>query len=193
MRYARQPSEQERKELFRMTQQEVGRVALRAQMVLLSNRSFTVPDIADIQGIADVSIYKWLDRFDKEGPDGLYDRPRSGRPPKVDEHVKETIEETLSTPPTEQGYNFTFWTVPLLTEHLHQTLDVRLSQETVRNALHDLGYRWCRPRWAVERQDPKKGERLKTISQTILSASDETRVLIEDETILKQLPPLRNM
>ena len=27
--------------------------------------------------------YKWLKRFDKDGLDGLKDRPRSGRPPDV--------------------------------------------------------------------------------------------------------------
>ena len=118
MRYARQPTAQERDELERMTQQEVGRVALRAQMILLSTRHFTAPEIADIQSTSDVTVYKWLARFNEEGPEGLYDRPRSGRPPKVDEEAEQVIEETMSEPPTEEGYNFTYWTVPLLTQHL---------------------------------------------------------------------------
>lgn len=108
MRFVRQPTEEEREELERMTQQEVGRVALRAQMILLSAREFTAPEIADIQNTSGVSVYKWLDRFDEEGPEGLYDRPRSGRPPKVDEETEQAIEETMSEPPTEEGYNFTY-------------------------------------------------------------------------------------
>ncbi|MGC1928176.1 MAG: leucine zipper domain-containing protein, partial [Candidatus Nitrosopolaris sp.] len=28
-------------------------------------------------------VYKWLKRFDKEGLEGLRDKPRSGRPPDV--------------------------------------------------------------------------------------------------------------
>lgn len=193
MRHARQATKEEREELERMTQQEVGRVALRAQIILLSNRGFTAPEIADIQSTSDVSVYKWLDRFDEEGPTGLHDRPRSGRPTKMDEEAQEAIEETLSEPPTEQGYNFTCWTVPLLTTHLQQLVQKSFCQETVRNALHDLGYRWRRPRWAVLREDPRAAERMWAIYDAILNASPATRVLIEDETILKQLPPLRRM
>lgn len=173
MRFARQPTEEEREELERMTQQEVGRVALRAQMILLSAREFTAPEIADIQNTSDVSVYKWLDRFDEEGPEGLYDRPRSGRPPKVDEETEQVIEETMSEPPTEEGYNFTCWTVPLLTEHLQQTLGKTFCPETIRRALHALGFRWRRPRWAVMREDPQEAELMWAIWEAVASATPD--------------------
>jgi transposase len=193
VRQARQPTKKEQDELIRMTQQEVGRVAMRAQMILLSARGFTVPAIADIQSTSDVTVYKWLDRFQKDGPAGLYDLPRSGRPPKVDEAVNEAIEEAMSEPPTEQDYNFTCWTVPLLTQHLQQTLEKTFCTETIRNALHSLDFRWRRPRWAVEREDPEAKALMAAICQAILSASADTLIFIEDETTLKLLPPLRQM
>jgi transposase len=58
----------------------------------------------------------------------------------------ETKEKTMSEPPTEEGYNFSCWTVPLLTEHLQQTLGKTFCGETIRIALHSLGFRWRRPR-----------------------------------------------
>jgi transposase len=76
-----------------MTREEIGRVALRAQMVLLSARSFTAQEIAEIQGASDVTVYKWLDRFDEGGPEGLYDQEREGRPPKLDEDAEAEIKE----------------------------------------------------------------------------------------------------
>ena len=88
MRYVREPTEKERQELERMIQQEVGRVAVRAHMVLLSSREFTIPEISNIYQISDTTIYNWFNRFDQEGPPGLYDQPRSGRPPKMDEEAK---------------------------------------------------------------------------------------------------------
>lgn len=193
MRQAREPSATEREELDRMTQQEVGRVAMRALMILLSARGFPVPDIARIQDISDVAVYKWLDRFDEEGPDGLYDRPRSGRPTKVDEAVEESIEEAMSEPPTEQGYNFTYWTTPLLTEHVQETVDKSFCEETIRNALHELGFRWRRPRWAATREDPQKEEIMWAIWGEIRDASEDTLILVQDETTFKWLPPLRAM
>lgn len=40
LRFVRTPNENERKELHRMTQQEVGRIAEHARMVLLSSQGF---------------------------------------------------------------------------------------------------------------------------------------------------------
>ena len=176
-----------------MIHQEVGRVALRAQIIRLSARGFSVPEIVDIQQISEVTVYKWLDRFEAEGPAGLYDRPRSGRPPKVDQATEQLIEEAVSKPPTEQGYNFTYWTVPLIAQHVRQTLDKLLCHETVRLTLHALGFRWRRPRWAVQREDPQTAQRMQAIGRAVFKAEPDTVILLEDETIFKTLPPLRRM
>ena len=193
MQYARQPTAPEWQELERMTQQEVGRVALRAQIVRLSARGFTVPEIADIQQTSVVTVYKWLNRFDAEGPGGLYDRPRQGRPPKVDQATKQLIEEAVTEPPTAQGFNFTHWTVPLLAQYVRQMLDQLLSHETIRTTLHALGFRWRRPRWAVERTDPQTRPHMHALSRAVWQAEADTVILLEDETIFKTLPPLRRM
>ncbi len=193
MRRVRPLRQSEREELERMRQQEVGRVALRAQLLLLSANGYSVPAISTIQQVTDVTVYKWLDRFEAEGAAGLYDRARSGRPRKLDEEGEAALSEALSVPPPEFGDNFTCWTVPLLTRHLEQNLEVTLCQETVRTHLHGLGFRWRRPRWAVRREDPQAAARMKTIGRTILAADEETVVLLEDETMLKTLPVLRRM
>lgn len=176
-----------------MKQQEVGRVAIRAHFIILSAEGYEAYDIAEIHQTSDVTVYHWMDRFDKEGPEGLYDRPREGRPPKIDEEAEAMIEDTMDEPPTETGYNFTTWTVPLLTRHLEKRLDLDLHTETVRLALQELSYCWSRPRWAAPHDDPKSAERMWTIYEAVMQAGDNTVVLIEDETIFKRLPPLRGM
>jgi transposase len=193
MRFVRAPSDEELKELKRMTRQEVGRVAMRAHMVLLSARGYTVSEIVEIYNSSNVSVYKWLDRFDAQGPAGLYDQPRSGRPPKVDAEVKQAIEATLSKPPTSQDYNFTIWTTPLLRNHIERELGVALCCDTIRRTLRDLNFRWRRPRWAIQRKDPQAAQRMLTIAKTIWNAEPGTRFLVEDETKFTTLPPLRRM
>lgn len=193
MRQARQPAEKEKQQLLDMKQKEVGRIALRAQMILLSVRGFSVPNIAHILDTSDVTIYKWIERFNEDGPDGLYDLPRSGRPPKVDDSVKETIQEVLNEPPVALDYNFNFWTVPLLTQHLQETFDRTFCRETIRRSLHALDFRWRRPRWSVEREDPEAADLMWAICEAVLDAPEETRIFIQDETIFKTLPPLRHM
>jgi len=193
MRFVREPTEAEQGELERMTRQEVGRVAMRAHIVLLSARGYTVPEIVKIHDTSNTTVYKWFDRFDAQGPEGLYDQPRAGRPPKVTDEVKKTLEETLDDPPTQQGYTFTVWTVALLREHIERELDVQVCQDTIRRTLHQLGFRWRRPRWAVEREDPQAAEIMVAIAKAVWNADATTIALVEDETKFRTLPPLRNM
>ena len=193
MRFVRDVKEAERQELERMTNQEIGRVSMRASMILLSSRGYTVPEIVDIHKTTNVTVYKWFDRFDEQGPAGLYDLPRSGRPSKVTQEVKDCLEEALEKPPTEYGQNCTIWTVALLQTHLKNELDIQLSGSVIRNTLHSMGYRWRRPRWSAVKEDPHKAQIMKEIARTILNSSPETQCWIQDETKFRTLPPLRCM
>lgn len=57
---------------------------------------------------------KLIDRCDSEGPSGLYDKSRSGRPPKVMETVRTEIDEGISKAPWTQGFILTVWTITMI-------------------------------------------------------------------------------
>lgn len=88
-----------------MKRQEVGRVAMRAHMVLLSVRGHSAFDIAELHDVTHPTVYKWMDRFDEEGPSGLYDREREGRPREIGEKAEAEIRRLLEGNPTEEGQN----------------------------------------------------------------------------------------
>ena len=193
-RHVRTLTEPEEAELQRMTQQEVGRVGERARMILLSARGFTVQDIMGVFEVVDETLYKWLDRFEAEGPDGLHDRERSGRPPEIDDEAEAELERVLEASPLDEGYDFTTWTVPLLSSHLKQRMGLDVSDDTVRRALGRLEFVWRRPRWYVESEDPEYDVRMGAIEAVLEEAeSSDVRVLFEDETDVRRLPPLRQM
>src|SRR5579872_4179102 len=75
-------SEGQRAALEQVSRQAVGRVALRAQMVLLCGRGYRVPQIAEIHDCGEEVVRLWLHRYELGGVAGLEDAPRSGRPPK---------------------------------------------------------------------------------------------------------------
>jgi transposase len=193
MRFVREVKEEERQELERMINQEIGRVSKRASMILLSSRGYTVPEIVDIHKTTNVTVYKWFDRFDEQGTAGLYDLPRSGRPSKVTQEVKDGLEKALEEPPTEHGQNCTIWTVALLQTYIKNEVDIQLSGSIIRNTLHSMGYRWRRPRWSAVKEDPHKAQIMKDITRTILNSSPETQFWLQDETKFRTLPPLRRM
>ena len=191
-RTVREPVEEEHEELKRMKRQEVGRVATRAHIILLSNRGYSAPQISEIHDVTGPMVYKWMDRFDEEGPSGLYDRDREGRPPKIDEEVEQEIERLLEENPTEKGKNATRWTTDRIAEHLDRELGVDVHPETVRDALNRLDYSWTRPRRKLPPVDPEAyRKRLEAIVEAVSQADPDASVLVEDETTIKRFPPLR--
>lgn len=193
MRYVRPVTESEQSELARMMRQEVGRVAMRANMIQLSSEGYSVPSIAEIHQTTNVTVYKWFDRFDKEGPSGLYDSPRTGRPNKATKEVKTFLEKTLKDSPTTYGVNCTIWTISLLQSYLQKKMSTNLSKTTLRESLHSLGFRWRRPRWAAVRKDPLKAQRMRKIANVVLKKISVVKIWLQDETKFRTLPPLRQM
>jgi transposase len=189
-RTVRSPSEEEHEELKRMKRQEVGRVAMRAHMVLLSVRGYSAFDIAELHDVTHPTVYKWMDRFDEEGPSGLYDREREGRPREIGEEAEAEIRRLLEGNPTEEGQNATRWTTPRIAEHLKRELGIDVHEDTVRDALKRMEYSWTRPRRTL-RPDPNFETRMQEIDQAIAEAGPSATLLFEDETTLKRFPPLR--
>jgi hypothetical protein len=56
-------------------------LANRARVILCISEGLSVTDTAFKVGIARRLVYKWVDRFNDQGLNGLRDRPRPGRPP----------------------------------------------------------------------------------------------------------------
>jgi transposase len=99
------------------------------------------------------SIRAWALRFLAEGRGGLADRPRSGRPPKLDAAACALLETALRSSPLDYGYPVTIWTVA----DLHDLLARRgyqVGPATVYRTLQAMGYRYRRPRHDLtHRQD----------------------------------------
>jgi len=194
MVYARQPTEEEHKELERMIRQAVGRVSQRAQMILWSAGRKKVLEIADLFGISRATVRFWLRRFNAHGPAGLYDEERSGRPRKVTLQVQEALCQMVQASPRQEGYVSTLWTVAMMVLALTNKLKVTLSLSTVRGALHHLGLRWGRPRLSMpDKTDPEKAQKQWVTVRAVVTAPPEAILLYADESRLHLLPLIRAM
>jgi len=72
------------------------------------------------------------------------------------------LEATLETDPQTLGYAFTMWTQPRLRSYLAQQTDIDLSERTLQDLMHRLGYRYRRPKTDLgHQQDPELREQVK--------------------------------
>jgi transposase len=194
MIYVHKLTDDETRELRRMTCQEIGRVSQRAQMVLLSSQRRTVPEIARIFETTRATVRFWIRRFEQRGAAGLYDEPRAGRPRKVKPEVLGTIDGMVRQDPLSFQFLATFWTMAMMVQALAVKLGVHLSVSTLRSALRQLGLRWGRPRLAMPRKvDPQKAAKQWQIAQAVIEAGAEAVILYMDESRVQLLPLVRAM
>ena len=191
-------SDAQRAELRRVSRQAVGRVALRAHMVLLSDRGLSVPEIANIHDCGCDVVRNWLHRYEREGIAGLEDEPRSGRPPK-DPLARHIVDAQASQSPPCSGHVRSCWTVALLTLFLAVRFRLDLAGSTVRRYLRQMDWRWARPRLAPasvlrRKRDPQAEEKLAAIAAAgEMVASGIGHLIYLDECDLHLLPVVRAM
>jgi transposase len=184
----------QRRELQQVSRQAVGRVALRAQMVLLCARGYRVPQIAQIHDCQEDVVRVWLHRYAAEGTAGLADEPRSGRPPK-DRLAAEIVDTQASQSPACSGHVRSFWTVATVTAFLCSRFRLVLSRESVRRYRKARGWRWARPRLAPARKvDPEQAAKLAALTAAEQAvAAGQGHLLYLDECDLHLLPTIRAM
>jgi transposase len=150
--------------LYRTT--KVPRLRTRAQMILLAaEQGLRVPQIAAIVREREATVLRWLKRYLAEGLEGLHDAPRPGRPAEMTETYRAALLAAVRWQPRSLGLPFSLWTLQRLVDYLAEHTSVRVSDETVRRALKQMGIVLSRPQHQISSPDPDdhvKTRRLKT-------------------------------
>ena len=113
------------------------RTRMRAHAVLLSERRYSLEQIADIYQVDRDRVSQWLEWWEVEQGAGLDDEPRSGRPPKLTESERqEALNIALQEPRTiKRGL-----------KRIADELGKLISGETLRTLLSTERYVWKRMR-----------------------------------------------
>src|SRR3954471_12060435 len=132
------------------------RLYRRTLAVLEFDRGRSAADIARMLGVTRECIYDWVGAYlEGRDPASLEDEPGRGRHPLLDEDQEHLLEALLAASPQDFGSPHARWTVPLLCEVLEIATEQRVSDDTLRRALHRLDYVWKRPRYDLE-PDPER-------------------------------------
>ena len=113
------------------------RTRMRAHAVLLSERRYSLEQIADIYQVDRDRVSQWLEWWEAEQVAGLDDGPRSGRPPKLTESERqEALTIALQEPRT----------LKTGLKRIADALGKLISGETLRTLLRAEQYVWKRMR-----------------------------------------------
>jgi len=113
------------------------RTRMRAHAILLSDRRYSIDQIADIYQVDRDRVSQWLDWWEEYQWEGLEDDPRSGRPPKLTDHEqKQAVALALKEPRSlKQGL-----------KGIADAIGKLISCETLRTLLKAEHYVWKRMR-----------------------------------------------
>lgn len=100
MRFVPPVSESDKEQLTELFKHHISySVRRRSHSILLGADGFTIDEIARIYQIHRNTVGTTFDRWEKDGIEGMFDDPRSGRPPKLSEDEADEAVELLKEDP----------------------------------------------------------------------------------------------
>lgn len=134
------------------------RVLRRAQALLWLANGESVESVAARLSVVRQTVYNWRQEFicrsDEPLRQRLQDEARSGRPATKPALALYWIPQLLASNPQEFGYRARSWTSGLLCKQIEKHSHETAGLDTVRRALHQLRFRFKRPRYVLARRAP---------------------------------------
>lgn len=123
------------------------RVRIRSHSILLSSKGFSIDEIAFIYDVYRDSVSSWIDGWEKEGVESLYDRPRCGAPAKLTESDIETVKKIINGHPHSPK---------IILAEITAKINKTVSMSTLKRIIKKAGLRWKRTRKSVKKKRDKK-------------------------------------
>jgi len=111
------------------------RVFRRAQAVRDVVKGQRLQTVSDTLHFTYSALRKWVHRFAHQGTQGLVDRPRPGRPPKVTCELEKRLNRLVDQDPLQHGSLHSQWSCRELATVLARETGVQLGRESVRGVL----------------------------------------------------------
>lgn len=152
---------QELKALYRT--EKDARLAMRIHGVYLAAKGLSCTQIMTITGAARRTIQQWTHKYNKQGIDGLKDKPRPGQPTKLPRRDELRFCKRIEAGPTEKD-GVSVLNGPALRRILEREFGVLYSAQGLYDLLHRLGYSRLCPRPQHEKADPQLQKQFKKTS-----------------------------
>jgi transposase len=151
-------------------------------MVQLAASGASISAIARAMGTNRARVGEWLQRFEKEGVEGLQDQPRSGRPVEITALERHQVIAAACSNPQEFGLDRTVWSHEALAEALETSGRVRsISSSAVGRILAEAEIKPHRVKAWCHSTDPEYQSKMRSIVDLYVSPPAGESVLSVDE------------
>jgi transposase len=160
------------------TASEVRRLAKRAKDAAQARRLLAIAAVFDgasrteaakIGGMDRQTLRDWVIRFNRQGPDGLFNIPSPGVPPKLDATHRAFLARIVEEGPIPAVHGVVRWRACDLIMRLHEEFEVSVSDDTIYRALKDLGFSHVSARPKAYKQAPRNAEWLEEFVAELLA------------------------
>lgn len=160
-------------------------IEIRQSAVRAVLQGMPVGQVAAAYHVDRTTLYRWVQRFEQSGEDGLRRRPGSGRPRKLEELTESELRGIILSPASEFGFETDLWTVGRLRRVIRDELGVLVSKNTMWRRLRDAGLTYQKPeREYFEADDKARQTWLRTEVPKIRRTVEQYRAILyfQDES-----------
>ena len=116
-------------------------------------------DLAALYGTTFKSICNWIHRLNEGGVEALLDKPKPGRPGRLDQGRLDRIKDlVLNDTPGNHGFESATWTGPLLIAWISREFGVTYKKAQIYNILDDLGLSFQKGKGIYPESDGREGQ-----------------------------------
>ena len=133
-------------ELRRLARGESGRVCQRVLMIANLLEGMEHEEAARLAGLSRSSAYEWHNRYEEDGIEGLRDRPRPGRQPRVDAATAARLKERIVAGAELARDGVVAFRGVDAQRILREEFDIECSLSSTYRLLHRIKLSWLVPR-----------------------------------------------
>lgn len=128
-----------------MSEEGYSTYEMRCRAVDAVLRGLPKGEVAGAYGIDRGTLYRWMNRYEQNGEDGLERNPGSGRPRKLEELDEEELCRIVLKPASVFGYETDLWTVARLHCVITERYQADVSRDTIWRRLREAGLTYQKP------------------------------------------------
>jgi len=118
---------------------------VRVRAVEAVQRGMSKQDVASAYGVDRTTLYRWLEKFDENGYEGLNRKEGSGRPRLLEDISETDLLNIVLASATQFGFESDLWTVGRLHQVIAETFHVDVSKNTIWRRLVEAGLTYQKP------------------------------------------------